>query len=970
MDNKYINKQGILQTMDQDQQEIEIKWQKYWKDSKVFEPKISDKEKCFVTVPYPYANSALHIGHGRTFTMADVIARYNRVLGKNVLYPCGFHISGTPVLAVADAVKNNDPKQVKLTKEAIAEYVSDPTEQEALLKSFVDPFNIAEFFSTKIEETFDTIGLSIDWSRQFTTGDPGYHKFVQWQFRKLKDLGILVQGKYPILYSPIDDNAVGEDDIKDGDTEKVSVQEMKYIKFKRTDANEYLVAATLRPDSLFGATNLYVKHDMALVKLRVGSDIWIVSKASQIKIENQFDSVSLISEHTGQEFIDKEVIVPILNKAVPVYPMDYPDENHGTGVVYSSPADSPHDYMYLFELKFPGEKLSAYSEDPLKLTQITKTKDKKGNEIMYKSGIPAFDKLHKFGIFEVAGNYDKLEQAKEELYKEAYYGAVMINCGEFDGISLKGNKGAMAVNAALEEQSLGGLFYETSRRAVTRAGTPVIVANLDGQWFLDYSADETKQKAFTLLDEMTFLPESLKKTQQGYLEWVQKRPCARKRGIGTPLPGAEDWVVEPLSDSTIYQMYYLFAQHLTSGGLQVDDLTDDFFNYIFSMADLTAPSEIATKIKSEVDYWQSFDIRYTAPPHMSNHLSFLIYHYALMFPKKLQPKNITIGGLMIKDGSKISKSKGNGIPLIQVREKYGVDVYRLYCAGAASFDAQMDFRDEDVAQLERKFAVWKQYMFDARAVTPKSDLGGADNWLISKFYSRAKEYFVSMKDLKVREAYIQILYEFLNDITYHERRTSTENTISVLAHIYKEYVTLMTPVVPHIAEEILEGAASFSAFTADCDYKIDKNAEDIENIAQNLISNIAQLKAKKNMTDLHTITLVQATEHKFKLFDALKTKLSETREFKVIMQSLMSEFGSDSKFIQKFVPKTLSDGLDAYLSKTDEVKYLESIKTFLETEFDCSVIIVSEDSHERAVAAIPGRPVVVLDWSLCSSKQA
>jgi leucyl-tRNA synthetase len=947
--------------MDQIQHDIEVKWQKHWKDNKTFQPKISDKEKCFVTVPYPYANSALHIGHGRTSTMADVFARYNRVLGKNVLYPCGFHISGTPVLAVSDRIKNDDPKQIQLTKEAIAEYVSDPAEQEALLASFVDPFKIADFFSNKIEDTFDTIGLSIDWSRQFTTGDSGYHKFVQWQFRKLKDLGILVQGKYPILYSPADDNAVGEDDIKDGDTEKVSLQEMKYIKFKLTDANEYLVAATLRPDSLFGATNLYIKPDMVLVKLQVGSDVWIVSRASQIKIENQFDNVLLVSEHLGKEFIDKEVTVPIINKVVPIYPMDYPDENHGTGVVYSSPADSPPDYMYLFELKFPGEKLSAYQEDPLKLTAITKTQDKKGNEIVYKSGIPAFDKLHKFGIFEVTGNHDKLEQAKEELYKEAHYGAVMINCGEFDGTPLKGNKGAMAVNAALEAQSFGGIFYETSRRAVTRAGTPVIVANLDGQWFLDYSAEETKEKGYKLLNEMEYLPESLKKTQQGYLEWVQKRPCARKRGIGTPLPGAEDWVVEPLSDSTIYQMYYLFAQHLNDGSLKVEELTDDFFNYIYSITETAAPSELATKIKSDVDYWQSFDLRYTAAPHMSNHLSFLIFHYALMFPKQLQPKKIAIAGLMIKDGAKISKSKGNGVPLIQVREKYGSDMYRLYCAVGASFDVQMDFRDEDLTQLEKKFSNWKQLMFDARGVTPKLDLDGVDNWLISKFYSRAKEYFAVMKDFKVREAYIQVLYEFLNDIAYHERRTSMENTTRVLAHIYKEYVTLMTPVVPHIAEELLGGHASFAEFTTDCDSKITGDAEDIENIARNLLSNVSQMKTKKNLDDLHTVTIVQATESKFKLFDAIKAKLAETREFKIIMQSLMSEFGKDSKFIQKFVPKTLSDGLDAYLSKTDEALYLESIKVFLEAEFDCSVVLVSDNSHERAGIAIPGRPVVVLE---------
>ena len=214
--------------VDSQQRDIELKWQKIWQEKEIFKPKVDNtKEKFFITVAYPYANSAMHIGHGRTFTMADILARYNRALGKNVLYPMAFHISGTPVLAVADAIAKGDKKQIEMTRDAISDYISDKGAQDELIESFCNPYKIADFFSSKIEETFNTIGLGIDWSRQFSTGNDIYKKFIEWQYKKLYELGILVRGKYPILYSVLDENAVGEDDIKDADIDVSKLYESK-----------------------------------------------------------------------------------------------------------------------------------------------------------------------------------------------------------------------------------------------------------------------------------------------------------------------------------------------------------------------------------------------------------------------------------------------------------------------------------------------------------------------------------------------------------------------------------------------------------------------------------------------------------------------------------------------------------------------------------------------------------------------
>lgn len=967
--------------VDLKQREIELKWQKIWQDQKIFNPNVDKtKEKFFITVAYPYANSAMHIGHGRTFTMADVLARYNRVLGKNVLYPMGFHISGTPVLAVSQAIAKGDEKQIKMTRDAISDYISDKKSQDKLIQSFSDPQKIAEFFSGKIEETFNTIGLSIDWTRQFSTGDEIYKKFIEWQYSKLYNLGILVRGKYPILYSVLDENAVGEDDIKDADVDKVTIQEMTYILFKLEKTDEYLVVCTLRPDALFGTTNLWVSSKMNLIKVQVGNKIWIVAKDAINKIKYQFDDVKVISDVKSSDYIGKNVVVPIVNRKVIVADASFLDKNHGTGLAYSSPAGSPQDFISLVEAKKEGRL-----PKNLEVINTVESIDKNGNKILYKGSCPAEDKILKFGV-KSSLDVEKLEDAKLELYKEEHYsGRLNSNAGEFNLVYIKHAK--EKVKAKLEDLGLGGTFLETSRRAVTRTNDNVIVANLDGQWFLNYKEDKIKQKAYDFMKTTVYLPEKLKETQMGYLKWVEMRPCARKRGIGTNLPYDKSWIIEPLSDSTIYQMLYLIEHILVQEKIKPLQLSFELFDYLYlgkgDVNKISISTKINTKLiekmRAEVVYWEGLDVRYTNHGHMSNHLSFLIYHYALIFPEKNWPKNITIGGYLIKDGAKISKSKGNGIPLMRMKDTYGVDMYRLYVAIAANYDVEMDFKDEDIFQLEKKFNKFKDLIEKSlnRKVRKYDSFSVTNKWLISKFYSYVENYFNMMENMRLREAYVGIFYEFLNDISYHERRTSLDETLDVIRFIAEDYLILMTPAVPHITEEFYkrlvdgrwergdgreEKFVSLAKFNTDYKKLIDKKAIDIENIAKNLVENISRQKEVKKLDKINKIIIVQASEERFKLFDKLSMLLDKTKDFKVIFTELSKEFAHDTKFIQKFVPKTLGSGLNAYLSKKDEYKLLIDLKVFLEKEFLCDIEIKGQCDKEINLSnVIPTEPLVIIE---------
>ena len=315
---------------------IEKKWQRRWYKEKIFDAKPDKKKKkYFMTVPYPYASGPLHIGHGRTYTVADVFVRYKKLTGHNVLFPIAWHVTGTPVLAVAQQIKNKDRKALDQYKYYIGYHESDKSKISKILKSFEEPENVMNYFSKTMINDFKLAGYAMDFSRQFTTTDKDYNKFIEWQFNHLNDKNYLTQGDFPLLYSIEDQNAVGTDDIKDGDTNAVEVSEFTTIKFRfKNEQNKYLVAATLRPETLFGLTNLWINPKEDYVNLKVGNEEWIVSKAAAEKLKYQKLTINAIEKVDVDDLIDKEVIAPITNKKVQVLPASFVDGSVGTGIVY------------------------------------------------------------------------------------------------------------------------------------------------------------------------------------------------------------------------------------------------------------------------------------------------------------------------------------------------------------------------------------------------------------------------------------------------------------------------------------------------------------------------------------------------------------------------------------------------------------------------------------------------------------
>ncbi|MHC1573463.1 MAG: class I tRNA ligase family protein, partial [Candidatus Syntropharchaeales archaeon] len=161
---------------------IESKWQKIWEDNGVYEADPGLGDKFYLNVAYPYPSGAMHIGHGRTYTVPDVIARFKRMQGYNVLFPMGFHVTGTPVIGVSNRIARGDQEAIKLYRE-VYKVPKD------VMERFTDPHEIVRYFSNDYTDIMRSMGLSIDWRRRFTTVDPQYSKFIVWQYHQLKDKG-------------------------------------------------------------------------------------------------------------------------------------------------------------------------------------------------------------------------------------------------------------------------------------------------------------------------------------------------------------------------------------------------------------------------------------------------------------------------------------------------------------------------------------------------------------------------------------------------------------------------------------------------------------------------------------------------------------------------------------------------------------------------------------------------------------
>jgi leucyl-tRNA synthetase len=957
---------------------IERKWQDRWFHDKIFEPESTGSKKYFLTTPYPYTSGPQHIGHTRTYNVADIHARFMRMNGHNVLWPMAWHITGTPILAISSCIERRENATIALYKNYIRLYEGDESRVEKIVNSFVDPWNIANYFAAKIVPDFQKMGFSVDWSRQFTTGDPIYNQFIRWQYGKLMELGLIVRGQHPVLFCTIDQNAVGEDDIAGGDVEKISIDDYVGIKFSLGDA--YIVTATLRPETVFAATNLWVAPSATYVKAYVDGETWIISQQSASKLRYQQREVTIIEEFRGTDLLGAHCISP-LGRKMTILPASFVDADHGTGIVMSVPAHAPYDWAALNDLKQQrdisadvdlyhlGSEVEAIQ--PISLVKIDGYGD-----------FPAVELCERYGVR--SQHDDKtLSRITNLLYREEFYtGVLKQTAQQFEGRLVRDVK--QDIVEFLKGQNAASTIYETSAKGLCRCGGSVVVAIEPGQYFLNYGDPQWKEKAFELLDQLKIVPEAYRAQFVQTFQWLDQRPCVRRRGLGTQFPfSKEHWIIEPLSDSVIYMALYTVIKHLRE--CDPERLTPASFDYIFlGQGDLTHISQqtglspaVLRAARDEFTYWYPNDHRHTAVAHISNHLSFFLFHHAILFPKTCWPRLVTLNELLIREGVKMSKSKGNVIPIATVPEVYSADLVRLSLVSIADLNSTVDWREQEVEMVKKRLLrFWYSAKSDIEAGRPEYNegLSFASKWILAATNAMVSRASEAAHQFSYRKYVTEAFFEQLNRVEeYKSMILDSDERRRVLWDVTEVWLRVLAPVVPHIAEELWErmhkvGYISLAAFPLYDTLHAETLAQ--KRFLDGVIGDISNIQAAIRR-ETESVFIYLAAAWKYQLY-AEAEGLDDLSIKKIMARAKENpDLRSRLKEIAQIAPglaKSLAHepASDSTLGFEAESETLRAAKEYLTRKFGKRVYICVENSEtydpaNRARRALPAKPAIYVE---------
>lgn len=952
---------------------IEEKWRKRWTDDKLFEtdPQ-SHKRKYFLTVAYPYPNSPQHVGHGRTYTLADVHARYKRMNNYNVLFPMGFHYTGTPIVSMSQRIKSNDLELIQ-TFQQIYKIPDD------IISNFKEPKKIASYFHQEIKQGMNEMGYSIDWRREFTTIDKGYSKFISWQFRNLKKKGLIVQGSHPVGWCPQDQNPVSQHDTV-GDIEPDLI-EYVLVKFKFED--QYVVpTATLRPETIFGVTNLWINPDIKYVIAQVNNEKWIITKEAARKMEFLNASVTLISEINGSDLIGKSVFDEKRKQQVPIFPASFVDPNNGTGIVMSVPAHAPYDYQALVDLRKDDNTLRKYNITgnvvPIKIIQ---TDAYPSNESSAAETI-----VTSYSIRDQ--NDPKLEEATNKLYSDEFHnGKVLPDIDEIGNLSVI--EARETIKVKIISQGIGTTMYELKNAVKCRCGTTCVVKLLTNQWFINYGDENWKKLAYELIDKMEILPEEIRQEFTNVIDWLKERACARKSGMGTKLPWDNEWIIESLADSVIYMAYYLLSRHISNNQdlqnnddkILADNLNDNFFDYVLlgkNDPDIVAKEskisiQLLEKIKNEFVYFYPVDSRHSGRDLVPNHLAFFIFNHAAIFPKDKWPKQIVVNGSVLMEGKKMSKSLGNIIPLRHAIEEYGADSIRLTMLASAEILQDSDFSFDLVKGIRAKlFEIYRNINahLDIFKVQSSLDLDLEDVWISSRLQKVIMDTTSAIEKFRIREALHNILYLMDNDLEWYEKRKLAKNK-SIFNNYLKEFIEtrikLLSPFAPYFCEEVWEimGNASYVSLAKwpEIDQsKIILKSEDNERLIQSIIFDIQKITKVTKMVpkkiSIYTASSIKCTLYR-KILDRIQRQATPN------FGQIMKEFVNDNEvkdlvkrnpdLVKKIIDDILSESVDVRerrmkIDSFDEKIPLEDGKSLLVSEVgnnQLELYIYSEDDNDK-----------------------
>ena len=704
---------------------IEKKWQKYWEDNKSFEAVTNENKKpYYILVEFPYPSGAgLHVGHVRSYTAQDAIARMKRMQGYNVLYPMGWDAFGAP--AEQYAIKNHIHP-----KEAVKE-------------------NIKNF-----KRQMKDLGFSFDWSREFSTTDPEYYKWTQWQFLQFYKHNMAYKDTVPVNWCPTcksvlsNEDAAGgvcercgsqvvqkeksqwmlrmsdyAEDLLDGlkDTnfaEKVKLGQINWIgksvgaevEFSILNSDKKFKVFTTRPDTLFGVTYCVMAPEHELVKeiTTAENKDKVLEYIEACKLKNEMERTELNKDKTGV-FTGSYAINPANGREIPIWISDYVLVSYGTGAIMAVPAHDTRDYDFATKFELPIIPVVKGSDDSLPYV---------GDGIHINSD-----------FLDGLGKEEAIDKMLSWL-EDKKYGKKQVNYKMRDWIFSRQR------------------FW----------GEPIPMIHCDDCGWVPMNEEDLP---LLLPDVAEYEP-----TDDGE----------------SPLKKITDWV-----NTTCPKC-----------GKNATRETDTMPNwagsswYFLRFMDAHNPNEFASM--DAMKYWNRVDWYNGGMEHTARHLLYarfwvqFLYNIGLVPHKEMIWTRVSHGMVLGSNNEKMSKSKGNVINPDDIVKEYGADTLRVYEMFMGDYEQDAPWSTDSLRGCKR---------FIDKIIRLKDKVVDGE------------EYTKSLETI-IHQSIKKVTYD-LSHIAYNTAVSTLMillNNYEKLDHITKkDYVlllTLLNPIAPHITEELNE----------------------------------------------------------------------------------------------------------------------------------------------------------------------
>lgn len=729
---------------------IEKKWQKVWEDENAFGTSEDfTKEKFYDLEMFPYPSGKLHMGHVRNYSIGDVIARFKRMKGYNVLHVMGWDSFGLP--AENAAIKHNIPP---------AEWTDS---------------NIAE-----MRRQLKSLGFSYDWDRETATCKEDYYKWMQWLFIQFFNKGLAEKRDSSVNWCPSCQTVLANEQVVEGCCErchtpvtkkylsqwylkitdyadrllknldelpgwpdKVKMMQKNWIgrstgaelEMKIKDTDKELTVYTTRPDTIFGVTFMVLAPEHPYVsELVAGTEYEEAAKAyiEECKHKSEIERTSLSKEKTGV-FIGHYCVNPVNGKEIPIFISDYVMMDYGTGAIMGVPAHDQRDFD--FAKKFD-----------LEIIPVIDTHDPDVDFNNMTEATPAEGTMFNSGKYDGMNNKDAIKEITKDFHQK--------------GI------GREKVNYKLRD-------WLISRQRYWGCPIPMIYCE-DCGWVPE--KEENLPVRLPIDVEFTGKGDSPLTTSADFQNTTC--PCCgkpAKREIDT---------MDTFMDSSWYFLRYCDPHN-----------SEKPFD------------------KEKADYWMNVDQYIGGVEHAILHLLYarffqMVLHDLGLVEAEEPFKNLLTQGMVIKDGTKMSKSIGNVVSPEEIQQRYGSDTARLFILFAAPPEKELDWSDSGVEGsyrfLNRVYRLVYDYIENIRGdVVPDSRIEIRNERDKSLNYTLNGTIKKVTEDAGGRYSFntaISSIMELVNEL--YKYKQSGEINVPLMELAINDLLLILNPFTPHITEEL------------------------------------------------------------------------------------------------------------------------------------------------------------------------